>query len=96
MTRLDRQCTSSFYGSPVDPRGLSTRATVVKGISVRLLDVTADSQHIKVLSGDIGNDFIQDNTKEKIYTRCSPKFGDREHSVTVIVRALYGLTISDE
>ena len=30
-------------GSRVDPKGLSTRATVVKGVSVRLLDLIADS-----------------------------------------------------
>ena len=34
-------------GSHVDPRGLSTRATVVKGISVRLLDLIADAQDLK-------------------------------------------------
>ena len=46
-------------GSQVDPRGLSTRATVVKNISVRLLDVIADAQHLEVMVGDIGNAFIQ-------------------------------------
>ena len=52
-------------GSRVDPRGLSTHATVVKGISVRLLDLIADSQNLKVLCGDIGNAFIQAHTKER-------------------------------
>ncbi len=51
-------------GSRVDPHGLSTRTTVEKGISVRLLDLIADSQNLQVLCGDIGNVFIQDNTKE--------------------------------
>ena len=46
------------------------RATVVKGVSVRLLDLIADSQNLSVLAGDIGNAFIQANTKEKIYTKC--------------------------
>ena len=45
-------------GSRVDPRGLSTRATVVKGISVRFLDLIADSQNLQVLCGDIRNEFI--------------------------------------
>ena len=83
-------------GSRVDPRGLSTLATVVKGISVRLLDLIADSQNLQVLCGDIGNAFIQANTKEKIYTRCGPEFGEHQHSIAVIVRALYGLTTSAE
>ena len=75
-------------GSQVDPRGLSTRATVVKGISVRLLYIIADSQNFKDLTGKIGNAFIQAHVKENIYTRCGPKFGDREYSIAVIVRAL--------
>ena len=53
-------------GSRVDPKGLNTRATVVKTISVRLLDIVADAWNKEVLTGDIGNAFIQSNTKEKI------------------------------
>ena len=83
-------------GSRVDPKGLDTRATVVKGISVRLLDVIADSQSLSVLCGDVGNAFIQAMTKEKIYTRCGAEFGDRQGSIAVIIRALYGLTTSAE
>jgi len=52
-------------GSRVDPRGLSTRATVVKGVSVRLLDLIADAQDLEVICGDIGNAFIQAETNEK-------------------------------
>ena len=33
-------------GSRVDPRDLSTRATVVKGISAHLLDIIADAQNL--------------------------------------------------
>ena len=51
-------------GSRVDPHGLSTRATVVKGISVRLLDLIAEAQDLQVICGDIGNAFIQGNTNE--------------------------------
>ena len=83
-------------GSRVDPPGLSTRATVVKGISVRLLDIIADSQSLEVLCGDIGNAFIQANNKEKIFTRCGSEFGDRASSIAMITRALYGLTTSAE
>ena len=83
-------------GSQVYPCGLSTKATVVKGISVRLLDIIADFQNLQVLTGDIGNTFIQAHKKEKIYTRCGTEFGDREHSIAVIVRALYGITTSTE
>ena len=85
-------------GSRVDPKGLSTRATVVKGISVRLLDIIAESQGLKVECGDIGNAFIQAETLEKVYTRVGPEFSEHaeEGSIAYIVRALYGLTTSAE
>ncbi len=63
--------------SRVDPKGLSTRATVVKGISVRLMDVITNSQGLSVLCGDVGNASIQAMTNEKVYTRCGAEFGDR-------------------
>ena len=83
-------------GNQVDPRGMSTRATVVKTISVRLLDLIASSQNLKVLCGDIGNAFIQANTNEKIYTRAGNEFTSKTGCIAVIVKALYGLTTSAE
>ena len=53
---------------------------------MRLLDIIADSQNLKVLTGDIDNALIQDHTAQKIYTRCGPELSDREHSIAVIVR----------
>jgi len=85
-----------ILGNKVDSRGLSTRATVVKGISVRLLSIIAHRDSLRELCGNIGNDFIQAKTKEKIYTRCGSAFGSREGCVAIIVRALYGLTTSAE
>ena len=81
-------------GSRVDPHGLSTRVTVVKGISVCLLDLIADAQDLKVLCGDIDNAFIQASTKEKIYTRYSSEFGP--YAGAIIVHTLYRLTTSAE
>ena len=83
-------------GSRVDPKGLDTRATVVKTLSVRLLDLIADAWNKEVLTGDIGNAFIQSYTKEKIYTRFGHEFGDMKGCLAVIVKALYGLTTSAE
>ncbi len=83
-------------GSRVDPRGLSTRATVVKGISVRLLDLIADAQNLEVICGDIGNAFIQAHTREKVYSYTGPEFGEHAGKIALIVRALYGLTTSAE
>jgi len=83
-------------GCRVNPRGLSTCTTVVKGILVCLLDLIAESQGLEVLCGDIGNAFIQALTKEKVFTRCGPEFGDCHQCIAIIVKALYGLTTSAE
>ena len=93
---LRRKMRLVILGNKVDSCGLSTRATVVKGISVRLLSIIAHRDNLKELCGDIGNAFIQAKTNEKIYTRCGSAFGSREGCIAIIVRALYGLTTSAE
>jgi hypothetical protein len=45
-------------GHMVDPMGINSRSTVVKGISVRLLDLIAHRDNLPILCGDIGNAFI--------------------------------------
>ena len=81
-------------GFRVNPRELSTRSTVVKNISVRLLDVIAHRDGLRILTGDIGNAFIQAKTKEKVFTRCGDEWGKYAGQVAVIEKALYGLTTS--
>ena len=83
-------------GHRVDPRGLSTRATVVKTLSARALDVIAAANGLKTIIGDIGNAFIQAKTKEKCYITCGPEFGEHFGCVALIVKALYGLRTSAE
>ena len=53
-------------GSRVDPGSLNTRATVVRGISVCLLDVIAHHWSKRVIAGDVGNAFVQSKTKERV------------------------------
>ena len=81
-------------GHMVDPMGISSRSTVVKGISVRLLDLIANRNNLPILCGDIGNAFITADCLEKIYSRAGPEFEDREGSVMVFKKALYGLRSS--
>ena len=81
-------------GSRVDPKDLSTQSTVFKGVYVCLLDIITDFQNLEVMTGDICNAFIQAHTKEKIYTKCGPEFGDRAGSIAIVFRALYRLTAS--
>ena len=68
--RLRQKARLVANSSTIHAKGRSTRAsTVVKGISVRLLDLNTHAQDLKVLCGDIGNAFIQADKKEKIYTQ---------------------------
>ncbi|KAI2510964.1 Reverse transcriptase (RNA-dependent DNA polymerase) [Fragilaria crotonensis] len=81
-------------GHMVDPMGITTRSTVVKGISVRLLDLIAHRDGLQILCGDIGNAFITADCLEKIYSRAGPEFGEREGSILILKKALYGLRSS--
>ena len=81
-------------GHMVDPMGINPRSTVVKGISVRLLDLIAHRDNLGVLCGDIGNAFITADCMEKIYSRAGPEFEDREGAILVFKKALYGLRSS--
>jgi hypothetical protein len=71
-------------------KGISSRSTVVKGISVQLLDLIAHRDKVSILCGDIG---IAD-CLEKIYSRAGPEFEDCEGSIMVFNKALYGLRSS--
>ena len=91
---LRRKARLVIQGFKVDPRGLSTRSTVVKNVSVRLLDVIAHRDNLNTLCGDIGNAFIQAKTKEKVFSICGPEFGEYHKCKIIIKKALYGLTTS--
>ena len=81
-------------GQHVDPRGLSLYSSVVKTISVRLLDIIADRDGLEILCGDVGNAFVTANCLEKVYSRAGPEFGDKEDAILILSRALYGLRSS--
>ena len=82
-------------GHLVDPRGISTKSTVVKGISVRLLDLIAHRDNLTTLHGDVGNAFITANCLEEVHAIAGPEFGEeREGAIMTINKALYGLRSS--
>ena len=85
-----------YDGSRIAYNGFSTRATIVRGVSVRLLDIITDSQNLELMTIDIGNAFIQVHTQETIYIKWGPEFGDRDGFIVIILRALYDLTTSSE
>jgi hypothetical protein len=61
-------------GHLVDSMGISSRSMVIKGISVRLLDLIAHRENLKILCGDIGNAFITADCVEKMNSRAGPEF----------------------
>ena len=81
-------------GHMIDPMGVNYRSTVVKGISVRLLDLIAHRDNLQILCGDIGNAFITADCMEKVYSRAGPEFGDKEDAILLFKKALYGLRSS--
>ena len=78
-------------GHLVDPWGVNTRSTVVKGVSVRLLDLIAHRDKLKIVCGDVGNAFVTAPCLEKVYSRAGPEFGEQQDAVMILVKALYGL-----
>jgi hypothetical protein len=81
-------------GHVVDSHGVSTRSTVVKTISVRLIDLISHRDNLTLKHGDVGNAFITAPCMEKIYSRATPEFGERSEAIVILNKALYGLRTS--
>jgi len=79
-------------GHMTDPPQSITYASVVSRESVRLAFLIAALNDLDVMAADIGNAYLNAETKEKIYTTCGPEFGPiHQGKRAKIVRALYGL-----
>jgi hypothetical protein len=74
-------------GHKVNAEGHSSYSSVVKLESIRLLNVIAKAQNLQVLAGDVGNAYLNADTKEKVYTICGPVFGpELEGRIAIIKR----------
>ena len=69
-------------------------STTVKSISVKLLHVIAHKHNLKQLCGDVGNAYVNAYTAERVYAIAGPEFGEKEGSVVIVRKALYGLKSS--
>ena len=81
-------------GHVVDASMYESYSSVVQTRTIRLLQTIAMNENLNLVTGDISNAFIQADTHEKIYSVAGPEFGDREGSVVLIKKALYGLATS--
>ena len=62
----------------VSADGLPTHAGTIKGVSMCLLFLIAAANDLDVLTGDIGNAFVNAETLEKTHCCLGPKFGEKE------------------
>ena len=92
---LTRKARFVAGGHMTDPPTTMTYASVVSRESVRLAFLLASLNELDILTGDIGNAYLNAPTKEKIYYRAGLEWGENmEGSICIIVRALYGLKSS--
>jgi hypothetical protein len=68
-----------------------TYSSVVAQDSVRLCFLIAALNDLDLLAADIGNAYLNTDTREKVHTTCSPEFGQEQGCIAVIRKALYGL-----
>ena len=64
---------------------------VVSNESVRAIMFLAKLNGLKICAADIGLAYLMAETKEKIYTKLGPGFGDWTGQTVVVHKALYGL-----
>jgi len=76
--------------TPID----SVYSSVVSLRGIRLLTFIAELNECETWATDIGNAYLESYTKEKVYIKAGPEFGDRAGHYLIIVKALYGLKSS--
>ena len=73
----------------------SVYSGVVSLRSIRLALLAAELNGLGIMAGDVGNAYLEAETKEKIYTIAGPEFGEElDGHILIIRRALYGLRTS--
>lgn len=92
---LTRKARFVAGGHMTDPPTAMTYASVVSRDSVRLAFLLASLNNQDILTGDIGNAYLNAPTLEKVYYRAGLEWGEQmQGAICVIVRALYGLKSS--
>jgi hypothetical protein len=81
-------------GNMTAPPRDSVYSGVVSLRSIRLALLAAELNGLSIMAGDVGNAYLEAETKEKIYTIAGPEFGELEGHILIIRRALYGLRTS--
>ena len=86
-------------GHVVNSSGHNLYASIIKSVSARILMKIAAANHLDVMTGDIGNAYLNVNAEEKFYTNVSPDFelvGIMDEGYLLeVIKALYGLPTFD-
>jgi hypothetical protein len=77
-------------GEPIE----SVYSGVISLKSLRLLTFLAELNQLELWGADIGNAYLEAETKEKLYIVGGEEFGDRKDHILLIHKALYGLKTS--
>ena len=81
-------------GRLTDPPSHMTYSSVVSRDSVRICLTVVAFNGLNISAFDIGNAYLNAETKEKVYFVAGSEWRDNEGRVVIIVRALYGLRSS--
>jgi len=81
-------------GHMTDPPSSITYSSLVSRDSVCLALMIAALNDLDILAVDIGNAYLNAETREKVFAIAGPEFGSRKGYIVIIGRALYGLKSS--
>jgi hypothetical protein len=81
-------------GHLTDPNTESVYSGVVSLRGIRLVTFLAELNNLELWGADVGNAYLEAQTKEKVYIIAGPEFGDLEGHTLIIFKALYGLRSS--
>ena len=82
-------------GHVTDPGTDEVYSSVVAPEGVRIVIFIADHNSLDVMSGDVGNAYLNAKTREKIWVKFGPEFGLKiAGRVGIMIKSLYGLKTS--
>ncbi len=92
---LRRKARLVMNGSIVDQaHELERYSPVLQMRSSRILATIAHARGQKIQIADVGNAYINADTREYIWSRAGPEFADRAGMIIRVVKAMYGLPTS--
>jgi Reverse transcriptase (RNA-dependent DNA polymerase) len=81
-------------GHLTDPNTESVYSGVVSLRGIRLVVLLAELNGLELWGADVGNAYLEAETKEKVYLVGGPEFGSLERHTLLVDKALYGLRSS--